>query len=227
MKIVLKLSGKLITPEDSDYIKNVADVIRYLAGAKGHRIAVVVGGGPIARKYIAACRDMGLSESHCDILGVMVTRLNASLLIYALEGLAHPTVPKSAEEFISLWDLGDKIVVSGGFQPAQSTAAVSSILAELINADILILATVVDGIYDRDPYKDPSAKKIKYIKASELRKLLINDQKNVAGGYELIDQISLNIIERSKLKAVVINGKDPQNILRVIEGQNIGSWIYG
>jgi uridylate kinase len=226
LKIVLKISGKLITPEDTGYISKISKVVAQLID-KGYRVAIVVGGGPIARRYINACRELKGSESLCDLIGIMVTRLNAMLLINALGELAYNHVPRSAEEFNMIWNTTNRVIVTGGFQPAQSTVAVSTILAELINADLIVMLTIVDGIYDKDPNKDPGAKKLESVKASELKKLLLFDQKNIAGGYELLDQISLSIIERSKLKVAVINGKDPENIIKLLSGQKIGTWVYG
>lgn len=222
MKIVIKFSGKLVSPSRSGYIARAAGVIRSLF-SQGHRIAVVVGGGEEARRYIEACRSLGGNEGQCDLVGIEASRLNALLMVIALGDIAHRRVVRSLEEFLSVWDLG-RVVAAGGFQPGQSTSAVSALIAEAISADLLINATVVKGIYDKDPRKHPEAVLLREISPAGLRRLL-EAQSLTAGGYELLDTLAVAILERSRVRAVVLDGRDPEILLKAVSGEEVGTLI--
>jgi uridylate kinase len=222
MKLVLKISGKLVNPEDPVYILKLADVVRELV-REGHRVAVVIGGGGIARKYIDACRSLGGSEGICDLMGIEASRLNALLFTIALGDLVYRRVVRNIDEMLEAWSTG-LVVAAGGFQPGQSTVAVSAIMAEMISADLLIYATVVSGIYDRDPALDPNAKLLKRVSVEELRRIL-SRQSVSAGRYELIDPLALSIIERSRIRVAVIDGRDPTTIIQAVRGEDIGTLV--
>jgi uridylate kinase len=222
MKLVLKISGKLVNPEDPVYILKLADVVRELV-REGHRVAVVIGGGGIARKYIDACRSLGGSEGICDLIGIEASRLNALLFTIALGDLVYRRVVRNIDEMLEAWSTG-LVVAAGGFQPGQSTVAVSAIMAEMISADLLIYATVVSGIYDRDPALDPNAKLLKRVSVEELRRIL-SRQSVSAGRYELIDPLALSIIERSRIRVAVIDGRDPTTIIQAVRGEDIGTLV--
>ena len=222
MKLVLKISGKLVNPEDPGYILKLADVVRELV-REGHRVAVVIGGGGIARKYIDACRSLGGSEGICDLMGIEASRLNALLFTIALGDLVYRRVVRNIDEMLEAWSTG-LVVATGGFQPGQSTVAVSAIIAEMISADLLIYATVVSGIYDRDPTLDPNAKLLKRVSVEELRRIL-SRQSVSAGRYELIDPLALSIIERSRIRVAVIDGRDPTTIIQAVRGEDIGTLV--
>jgi len=161
--------------------------------------------------------------AHMDQIGIMVSRLNASLLIAALKDIAFPSIPKNIEE-LKEYFLSNKIIVMGGFQPGQSTDAVAALSAETIKADFLIYAKDVDGVYTKDPNKDPSAKKIEQISIKELLKLVINN-KVWAGEYELIDLVAVKIIERSKIPTWIVSGLNVENIKKVLLKEHIGTKI--
>ena len=111
----------------------------------------------------------------------------------------------------------------GGTEPAHSTDAVGSILAEFIGADLLINATSVDGLYDKDPNKYNDAKMYEKITPKEMMKVL-NSKEIKAGTYEFFDMTAIQIINRSKIKTCIVNGKYPENILKAINGE-IGTKI--
>lgn len=126
---------------------------------EGHEVAIVVGGGKTAREYIEIGRELGASESFCDELGIMATRMNAMILITALGDYSIKKVPTSFEEAELILNLG-KIPVMGGTHPGHTTDAVAASLAEFINADLLVIGTNVDGVYDKDPNKYEDAKNL-------------------------------------------------------------------
>jgi len=151
MKIVVTIGGSIII-RDNDYqkFKDYADVLIKMKAE--NELFVVVGGGKPARDYIKIARELGASEALCDDIGIDVTRLNARLLIMALGYAAYPVVPYNFSEALEYSQSG-KLVVMGGTEPAHSTDAVGSILAEFIGADLLINATSVNGLYEKDPQK--------------------------------------------------------------------------
>lgn len=221
MKIVVTIGGSILI-QDSDYkkFKDYAEVISQMNTE--HELYVVVGGGKPAREYIEIARGLGASEALCDDVGIDVTRLNARLLITALGDFAYPKVPHNFAEALEYAESG-KLVVMGGTEPAHSTDAVGSILAEFVGADLLINATSVDGLYDKDPHKHDDAVKIKEITASDMMELLFNKDTK-AGTYEFFDNTAIGIIRRSKIKTLIVNGNEPENVLKAVF-EDIGTTI--
>ncbi len=221
MKIVVTIGGSILV-QDNSYkkFKEYAEIISQMNTE--HKLYVVVGGGKPARDYITMARGLGASEALCDDVGIDVTRLNARLLITALQEAAYPEVPHNFQEALEYSQSG-KLVVMGGTEPAHSTDAVGSILAEFIGADLLINATSVDGLYDKDPRKYTGAVKFDEITASDMMDLLSN--KGIkAGTYEFFDHTAIGIIKRSKIKTVVVDGNDPENLLKAVY-EKIGTTI--
>jgi len=221
MKIVVTIGGSILV-QDNSYkkFKEYAEIISQMNTE--HKLYVVVGGGKPARDYITMARGLGASEALCDDVGIDVTRLNARLLITALQEAAYPKVPHNFQEALEYSQSG-KLVVMGGTEPAHSTDAVGSILAEFIGADLLINATSVDGLYDKDPKKYSDAVKFEEITASDMMDLLSNKDIK-AGTYEFFDHTASGIIKRSKLKTVVVDGNDPENLLKAVY-EKIGTTI--
>lgn len=213
MKIVVTIGGSILV-QDNSYkkFKEYAEIISQMNTE--HKLYVVVGGGKPARDYISMARGLGASEALCDDVGIDVTRLNARLLITALEDAAYPKVPHNFTEALEYSQSG-KLVVMGGTEPAHSTDAVGSILAEFIGADLLINATSVDGLYNKDPQKYSDAVKFEEITASNMMDLLSNKDIK-AGTYEFFDHTAIGIIKRSKIKTVVVDGNDPENLFKAV-----------
>ncbi|MEM2444890.1 MAG: UMP kinase [Sulfolobales archaeon] len=214
MKIVLKLTGKLFDVENIEILKVYSKIIsrRY---ELGDRFIIVCGGGAAARQYISVMRALGINEGWSDIIGIEVSRINALLLNALLGDIAYNHVPTNIDEFLIAWSSG-KIVTLGGLQPGQSTNAVAMIVAELINADLVINATDVDGVYDKDPKKYSDARLLSTITISDLKAIIKGN--TIAGSYELFDQLALTIAERSKIKLYFINAFQSRNIINLLEG---------
>lgn len=224
MNVTIKISGHVLFPslDATPDLKGYVAAIRKIK-AKGHSPFVVVGGGEPARHLIKVARVNGADESSCDQVGITVANINALILIRALGNDAFQYVPKNTDELDRALSSG-KIVVMGGLQPGQSTNAVSCILAERSGSGLLINTTTVDGVYSGDPKKDPAAKKYSEIKIRDLTKIL-DSLGTRAGEYDLLDPVALKIIQRSKILTKVVDGRDPKNILRAIEGEDIGTTI--
>jgi len=219
-RIVIKLSGSLFGLEDTKKIKQFAEF--FVRISKMCQPIIIAGGGTIARHYILHARSSGADESTLDELGIEVSRLNAKLLIYALQDKAYPHPPINLKEVAHAADSG-LIVVTGGLHPGQSTNATAALIAEKVRASVFLNATDVDGVYDSDPNKNKNAKKFKKIPIKKLRSMLVH-QDSLAGSYDLMDIVALKVIERSKIKTRVIKA-DIKILERVIKGNPEGTEI--
>ncbi|MEM0457727.1 MAG: UMP kinase [Sulfolobales archaeon] len=220
-RIVLKISGKLLNPSNPDLIKRYIDAIKKIY-EEGYRIAVVTGGGEIAREYIRTCREISNNEGVCDLIGIEMSRVNALLLAGGLGDIAYGKIPRDFDEFLEAWST-NKVVILGGIQPGQSTSAVAAVIAEIVRSDLLVYLTVVHGVYDREP-SQPGATLLKEVSIDELENIL-RGQSFIAGGYELIDHVAIKIIRRSRINTVVVNGYEPENLFRILSGESVGTLI--
>ncbi len=223
MKVIVSIGGSVLVPTvEYDRIDEYAAVIERLDEA-GHTVGIVVGGGPTAREYITTARDLGANEIELDQLGIAVTRLNARLLIAALDDRAAPTPPQDHDIAREAIRRGD-IPIMGGTVAGHTTDAVATALAEYTDADLLVYATSVPGVYDADPDTDPDATKFDSLTPSELV--------DVVGGIEMeagsnapVDLLATKLLQRSGLRAVVLDGTEPTNVADAIEGEHTGTDI--
>lgn len=216
-KVALKLSGRIF--DEEDLVLRYADVIRRREDVK---FAVVAGGGGIARRYIEVAKRGGASYTYQDLLGIWASRLNALLLISLLEGVAHPRVPTTLEEFLVAWSQS-RVVVAGGFQPGQSTATVAALVAEAVGSPTLLNAANVDAVYSEDPRENPGAARYREISYDELEALLRS--RPLPGGYELLDIWSIGILRRSGIRTYIFDGRDPRRLEAALDGENPGTVV--
>ncbi len=218
MRLVLSLGGSVFEGS-AERIKSFAAVLDEISSE--NELFVVVGGGKLARELIRKARELGANETMCDYLGIAVTRINAMLLAYAMKNSAK----RIPENFIEAQELSKdyRAVVMGGTFPGHTTDATSALLAEFVNADLFLNATSVDGVYSEDPKKNPNARKLERLTPAELVKLIANSSME-AGANVVMDLLSAKIIERSRIKTVIFKG-EPENILRVLKGERIGTVI--
>lgn len=219
-RIVIKLSGKVFGMNNTKLLKDYATFLVKIS--KICQPVIIAGGGNIARHYISHARSSGADESTLDELGIEVSRLNAKLLIYALKNKAYPHPPTTLQEVRHAVD-SEQIVVAGGLHPGQSTNGTAALIAEKIKATAFLNATDVDGIYDSDPNKNKRAKKFKRIELKKLRSLLVRED-SIAGGYDLMDIVALKVIERSKIKTIVMNS-ELKTLEKAIKGNPVGTEI--
>lgn len=214
MRIVVSIGGSVLVPSlGSDRVAGYASVVEDLVAA-GHELAVVVGGGPTAREYIEAARDLGANEIELDHLGIAVTRLNARLLVAALDDCAAPTPPRDHERAREAFRRGD-VPVMGGTVAGHTTDAVATALAEYVDADLLIYATSVPGVYDADPSEDDTATKFESLSPAELVDVVAGIEM-AAGSNAPVDLLATKLLQRSRLRAIVLDGTDPENVTTAI-----------
>ena len=222
-RVVIKLSGSIFSlsnnneQDNHEYyntFKQYSDVLTNLTN--NVQPIVITGGGSIARLYINFARKLGQDEASLDLLGIAISRINAKLLIASLGNYAYPDVPQSLDD-VGRFVESNKIIVSGGLHPGQSTNATSALIAEKTRASEFINANDVNGIYDSDPRKNNNAQLFEKIEVNKLLKMLL-EESSMAGEYDLLDIVALKVIERSKIKTKVILS-NPTNIYNTIQGR--------
>ncbi len=210
MRVVVSIGGSVLAPGlDSDRIAAYASTIGSLTA--DCQAGVVVGGGSVAREYIETARELGADEVFLDQVGIKVTRLNARLLITALDEQATLTPPEDYETARQAFRHGE-VPVMGGVTPGQTTDAVAVALAESVGADLLVFATSTDGVYDTDPETDPDAERFETLSPQELVDIVVPMDRD-AGASAPVDLLAAKLIDRAKLRSIVLDGSDPTRIL--------------
>ena len=209
--IVISIGGSVILTDDIDdsYFKKLNLILKNLI--KKYKIYIIVGGGKTARTYINFGRKLGFKEKTLDQFGIDITRINAKLLTYIIEN-SNTKIPETTSDAKKI---KKPIVIMGGTTPGHSTDMVGAELAEKTKASKYIIATNVDGVYDKDPNKYRDAKQIKEIKIDDLIKQHGTDWDS-AGKNIVIDGPALKIIKKAKIPTFVLNGKKLIQLERVI-----------
>ena len=209
--IVISLGGSVVLSEELeiDFFNKLASLFKNLS--KSYKIYIVVGGGKAARTYIKTGRTMGFDEETLDRIGIDVTRINATFLANLIDK-SNKMIPCTTDEAKRL---ENDIVILGGTTPGHSTDMVGAELAEKTKAVKFIIATNVDGVYDKDPNLYPDAKKLNEISIKQLIKEYGTKWES-AGKNTVIDGPALEIIERAKIPTFVLNGKKLDEIEKAI-----------
>ena len=229
-RIVLKLSGEALLGEhrygiDLKSLFRIAKEIKK-AASKNVQLGIVVGGGNIWRG--ARDQGLGLERAISDNMGMLATLINALALQNALERAGVMTRVQSAIEMRQLAEgyirrrairhLEKKRVVifaGGTGNPYFSTDTAAALRAMEIGAQVIMKGTKVDGIYDADPAKNPSAKKYENITF-----LSILNQ-----SLKVMDSTAISLCMDNQLPLVVFNLKGPGNFKRVAMGEPIGTTV--
>jgi uridylate kinase len=221
--VVISLGGSILIPAlEKNKIKEYVPVLEEIAAH--HRLFVVVGGGGEARRYITVARDLGIDEGTSDEIGILITRLNANLLIAALGDQAYPKVAENHAEAKKFGE-SKKIVVMGGITPGQTTDAVAAVLAERVGASVFINVTSVDGIYSADPKKDKKARRFESLTPGQLLDI-VGKAGLGAGSNIVLDIVAARVVERSHIPLLVLDGREPENLSRaILTGEYTGTVV--
>jgi uridylate kinase len=223
MRLVIRIGGSVIASPFNPklmnaYVKLLLDLKR-----QGHMVGAVIGGGSLSRELIKTARTMGLSEPAQDEVAISVSRVVAQLFVLKLGFHGTLTVPTNIEDAANLFGKSN-IVVMGGLKPGMTTDAVAAMLAERVNADLLVKASNVDGIYTKDPNKYKDAEKLQSVSFNDLRGLF-EKEKHEAGIHQVIDPEAIHILHKNKIKTVVVSGFKPENVLVAVKGEEVGTLI--
>jgi uridylate kinase len=229
-RILLKISGELLAGDQGYGIhpKVLDDVSNEIGSVVtlGVEVAVVIGGGNIFRGIAASAN--GMERASADYMGMLATILNALALQNALERKNITTRVQSAIEMRQLAEgyirrrairhLEKKRVVifaGGTGNPYFSTDTAAVLRAMEIGAQVVMKGTKVDGIYEADPVTNPTAKKF-----NELPFLSILNQ-----NLQVMDSTAITLCMDNKLPLIVFNLKESGNLLRVVQGDKIGTLV--
>jgi len=219
----MRIGGSVVaSPINPALIGRYMELLKDLK-MQGHELAVVVGGGALARDFIKAAKNLGLDESAQDEVAISVSRIFAQLLLKKLGELGCKVVPLTVEDAVKCLQDG-KVAVMGGLKPGMTTDTVAALIAEKVNADLLIKATDQEGIYNKDPRKYADAVLLEHLSFKELSNVFAED-KHKAGIHQILDPEAVKILKRKRVRVVVVNGFKPENILAVVKGKHVGTMI--
>ena len=231
-RVLLKLSGEAFAATDIGYgidPNTVARVAEEIAEAHrtGVQIAIVVGGGNIFRGVSQAAK--GMDPANADYMGMLATVINALAVRDALEKAGVPTRVQSAitmqqlaEPYIRLrairhLEKGRVVVFAAGTgNPFFTTDTTAALRAVEIGAEVLLKASKVDGIYDRDPVDDPTATRIDEISYMDFLNM----------GLRVMDSTAITMCREHGVPIVVFDMTDPGTILRAVSGEPIGTVVH-
>jgi uridylate kinase len=223
MRIVLRVGGSVVaSPINPSLICEYATVLADLR-KRGHEFVVVVGGGKLAREFIEAAKDIGLDEPSQDEIAISVSRVFAQLVLKKLGRDGCKTVPTTLEE-ASKYLAEGKVVVMGGLKPGMTTDTVAALVAEEVEADLIIKASDLDGVYDKDPKVHSDAVKFDRLTFENLAKIF-SEGKHRAGIHQIVDPEAVKILIHSRIPVVVVNGFTVRNVLLAVEGKPVGTLI--
>jgi uridylate kinase len=223
MKIVLRVGGSVVaSPLNPALIGKYAALLERLKRQQ-YEVALVVGGGTYARDFIEASKALGLEENVQDEIAISVSRVLAQLFLKKLGKSGCNDVSLTVEHAAKCLREG-KIPVMGGLKPGMTTDSVAALVCEKIGADLLVKATDQEGVYDKDPRKHENAVLLSRLNFDNLSQVFSED-KHKAGIHQIIDPEAARILKRLHIRAIVLNGFKPKNVLLAVEGKPVGTCI--
>jgi uridylate kinase len=223
MRVVLRIGGSVVaSPINTELISKYTDVVKKLK-EQNHEVAVVVGGGSLAREFIGIAKKLGLDMEAQDEIAISVSRLFAQLFLKKLGNLACTKVAVTLDDVAECLSEG-KIVVMGGLKPGITTDAVAALVAERVEGDLLVKGTDQDGIYNKDPRKHADAVKLDHLSFDDLPKVFSESQ-HKAGMHQIVDPEAVKVLKRKRVKLIVVNGFKPENILAAVQGEKVGTVV--
>lgn len=230
-RVLLKLSGESLMGAqgygiDTTRLADYATQIKQITDS-GVQVAIVIGGGNIFRGLSGAAK--GFDRVKGDQMGMLATVINSLALSSALEAIGQPAKVLTAinmfpiGEQYSKWraiealDRGEVAIISCGTgNPFFTTDTGSALRAIEVEADVMLKGTRVDGIYTADPEKDPTATKFSEITYGEV----------LSRGLKVMDLTATALCKENKMPIVVFDMDHVGNLLKVIQGENIGTLVY-
>ena len=230
-RILLKLSGEVLRdPRSGDCLSDeiLAEMAAQIKAVRklGVQVGVVIGGGNIFRGLKG--QDRGFGRAHGDNMGMLATMINSLALQSALETAGVPAKALSATAMPALCELytfrralelleaGTVVIIGGGTgNPFFTTDSASALRAAEIGAQVLLKATKVDGIYDADPVKNPSAVKFDRLTYSEA----------LARRLKVMDAAAFSLCMDNQIPILVFDFFKRGELLRVVRGEKAGTLV--
>ena len=230
-RILLKLSGEALMGKqqfgiDPQRLEQYTSEIKKVKET-GIELAIVIGGGNIFRGIQA--EQSVIDRVQGDYMGMLATVINAMALQSALEGAGIYTrlmsgikIDQVCEQFIRRrairhLEKGRMVIFGAGTgNPYFTTDSAASLRAIEIEADVVLKGTRVDGIYSDDPEKNPEAKRFFEISYEEV----------IQKGLNVMDMTAFTLCQENKLPIIVFDMNKPGNLLKIINGENIGTLVH-
>jgi len=230
MKIAISLGGSLLTGKNTK--TPTLDPETYTCYAKainrlhkeGHQIMVVCGGGNHARYFIDQAKQLDATRNLQDNLGIKSTHINALLFMAALGDTADQTRIYQRSSDLNHAP-SDKILVGGGYKPGSSTDYRAVIFAGKMKADLIINATDIDGVYTKNPNIHPDAEKLPELTCLRLEEIIKQNTRQAPGEYGLFDLKGVRLAKKLKIPLIILDGTNPDEIIRAVKGTHSGSII--
>jgi uridylate kinase len=214
---IISLGGSLVCPEDPDFnfLKSFRDfILRWVK--KGKKFVIFVGGGKVCRKYQKIAKEFGKKDSKIlDEIGISATKLNATLVKSIFGKISFPEVLTDPTKKVKT---NKKILIFGGYKPGWSTDFDAILMAKTLNQKLVLNLSNIDFVYDKDPNKFKDAKPIRKISFSELKKII--GRKWIPGGNFPLDPVALKLAEKEKIKVVVLNGRNFENLEKFMRNED-------
>ncbi|MGY8642654.1 MAG: UMP kinase [Verrucomicrobiales bacterium] len=231
-RIVLKLSGEALREKGShdnispEIVEEIARQIKLAIDEADIEVALVVGGGNFWRGAAAAGR--GMERTTADYVGMLATVMNSLALQAALE---HAGVPSRVQTAIEMRSVAEpfirrkairhlekgRVVIfgAGTGNPFFSTDSTAALRASEVGADVVFKATMVDGVYDKDPNKFDDAKRYE--------KVSFNDA--ISMGLKVMDSTAFTLCQDNNIPIIVFDMMAPDNIRKALVGEDIGTIV--
>jgi uridylate kinase len=229
-RVVLKLSGEALAGDAgfgiaheviSSIAQQVAEVVK-----SGTQVCIVVGGGNIWRGINGSAH--GMDRATADYMGMLATVINSLALQDAMESIGVATRVLSAIEMrqiaepyirrraIRHLEKGRVVIFAAGTgNPYFSTDTTAALRAAEVEAEVILMAKKVDGVYDADPVTHAEAKKFKTLSYIDVLNL----------GLGVMDSTAASLCMDNNIPIVVFNLNEPGNILRSVRGEEVGTYI--
>ena len=229
-RILLKLSGEALMGSqgygiEPETLAKISEEIKQVH-ALGVEIAIVVGGGNIFRGFAASVR--GMNRANADYMGMLATVINAMALLDALQSAGIPGRVMSAIEMrlvaesytrnraLHHLETGRILIFgSGTGNPYFTTDTAAALRALEVDAEVIMKATKVDGIYTDDPVKNPDAQRIERA----------NYMTVIEKQLKVMDTTAISLCMENKLPILVFDMTKPGNILKAVMGEPIGTIV--
>ncbi len=229
-RIILKISGEALAGPNNFGIdpETVSDIALQIKEVNelGVEVAIVVGGGNIWRGVAGSSK--GIDRATADYMGMLATVMNALALQDALEKhgvcvrtqsaiemreIAEPYIRRRAIHHL---EKGRVVIFAAGTgNPYFSTDTTAALRAAEIEADLILMAKQVDGVFDSDPLKNPEAKMYKNLQYIEV----------LNRGLKVMDSTAASLCMDNKIPIIVFNLNENGNIRKVVMGENIGTYV--
>jgi len=229
-RVLLKLSGEALMgnkefgiapPMLSHYAQEIKNIID-----AGVEVAIVIGGGNIFRGLQA--NHSGIERVQGDYMGMLATVINGLALQSSLESVGIYTrlmsaigMDKIAEPYIRRravrhLEKGRVVIFAAGTgNPYFTTDSAAALRANEIDADVILKGTKVDGIYNADPHKDPTATKYDQV----------SFKKAISDNLAIMDMTAFTMCQENEMPIIVFDINEPSNLVRIIKGEKIGTLV--